>query len=40
MGLTEANDGRNVSKFGVADSLRDGEAGNGDSSEQIEPEQT
>lgn len=31
MGLTEANDGRQVCKFGVADSLRDGEASDGDS---------
>ena len=33
--LTEAYNGRDFSEFSVADALRDGEAGNGDSGEDV-----
>lgn len=36
--LTEADDRRNAGKLGIADTLRDGEAGNGDPGEDIVPE--
>ena len=35
MGLTKADDGREAAKLSVADALGDGEAGNGNTSEQI-----
>ena len=38
--LTESNDGRNVSEFGVTDSLRDGEAGDGKACNQVESKET
>lgn len=36
--ITEANDGRKVGEAGVADALGDGDAGDGDTGEEIEPE--
>ena len=34
--LTQANDRRDFSEFGVADSLRNGKGGNGDTSKKVE----
>ena len=33
--LTESEDGREVGELGVADALRDGEAGNGDAGDEV-----